>query len=70
MYQVKIVKSISDKQINQMVSAIRAFVGQYTRDKLQIEFDGYNNFDAEINFVNFILDEAKFNTKINFTKRT
>ena len=69
MYQVKTVQTINDKQIAQMVSAIRVFLGQYTREHLKLDFD-INNADAAIGFYNFILHEASFDKEHEITGRT
>ena len=69
MYQVKTVRTINDKQIEQMVSALRRFLGEYTRDTLKMEFD-FHNSDAAIGFYNFILHEASFNPEPHRSGRT
>ena len=69
MYQVRTVKTINNKQIDQMVSAIHAFLGQYTREHLNLDF-GINDTDAAIGFYNFILHEASFDTEPKCSGRT
>lgn len=62
MYQVKTVKTITNKQIEQMVSALRRFLGEYTHERLNLDFS-ISDTDAAIGFYNFILHEASFDTK-------
>lgn len=69
MYQVITVQTINDKQIEQMVSAIRAFLGQYTREHLKLDFD-INNVNAAVAFYNFILHEASFDDEPKHSGRT
>lgn len=69
MYQVRTVKTINDKQIEQMVSALRRFLGEYTHEHLNLDF-GINDTDAAIGFYNFILHEASFDSEPHRSGRT
>lgn len=61
MYELKITKKISDEEINTITQHVRKMIIQ-EQEKICGFKIGIDNLNVRIDFINFILEEAKINT--------